>query len=253
MNRLFLILFCFELASCRSNQTVVRGEPIDTPIGKVYPAIETLEESNKRLEYLRIADEKRKADFAARNAKYRVDQPPLFEVKTIPLPTDDNIGLDASKLHPISLTQDLSIRFRLGKRIHVGSSLYTFRTESRHILTVSGVEKARAESIITKDDDGNGYGRSRIIFTPSTREVLVEDAIGGAGAQFRHIVFIPSQNRWRTVYVDLPSRTVNDDETPYHGKLLGMLDGKVYLEMDGLDYAFPIEEIETTRLEFTVG
>ncbi|MFN7562651.1 MAG: hypothetical protein ACK5TH_12785 [Prosthecobacter sp.] len=263
MNRLFLILFCFALASCRSNQAVVRGEPIDTPIGKVYPAIETLEESNRRLELQRMGIEKRKAEFSAQNAKHRVSGHPTFESKSIQLPKSEYFGTDASKLRPVNLGLGMSIRLLLGEQIHVGDNDYTFRTASRYILTVAGQEKARGESLNAQCEEGVGSAQSQIFFNPATGEVLTQDETTGAGAQYRYIAFVPEQvgkerqitpqTKWRTVYVELPDYTVIGSEGPHAGTVYGILNGKVYMEMDGFHYAFPIEEFETTRLEFTVG
>lgn len=121
----------------------------------------------------------------------------------------------------------------------------------------------RAESLLTWEGGGEVMGSSTIMFSENTHEILIQDSINGAGARYRHIAFIPvlddSSNqdallaRWRMVYVDLPSHVLVGDDSGEIGKVHGILKGKIYVEMDGQYYAFPVDDFVETNLEFTVG
>ncbi len=122
---------------------------------------------------------------------------------------------------------------------------------------------ARAEGLLTKSSDGEVMGTSTIQYTEATHEVLVEEFIGGAGARYRHIAFIPElgsapgkdalPSKWRTVYVDLPSHVLIGSELGEIGTVHGILNGNIYVEMDGQFYAFPVDDFVEKTLEFTVG
>lgn len=201
--------------------------------------------------------------YAKENAPYRLRHVSLPATKSVKLPLTDYYGIDASKLRPVFLQQGLSIQMKLGKRIPLKVNSYTFRTYTRYVLTVSGREVGSAESLITQDDDGNGGGQSRFLYNETTREILVEEEIGGAGAQYRHIAFLPVgsdamnkdhlPSKWRLVYVRLPGYSVMGNEGEIIGTVHGIQDGKIIVETDGAFYAYPVDEFVLKSLEFTVG
>ncbi len=206
---------------------------------------------------------KYRANYAAKYAAYRCENPGLPVIKSYKLPFDEHHGIDASKWRPIELAHGIVVRTQLGKAIRVNSRNDTFRTNTRHILEVSGKETGRAESLLSREGDGEVMGSSEITFSETSHEVLIEDFIGGAGARYRHIAFIPEQGsamnkdgvptRWRRVYVDLPSHVLVGSDLGEIGKIHGVLNGKIYVEMDGHFYAFPVDDFVEEKLEFTVG
>lgn len=219
-----------------------------------------LEKERKRLTELSNVY---RTQYAARYAAYRCENPGLPAVASHQLPLDDNHSVHVSKLCPIELAHGIVFRTQLGKAIRVGDRNDTFRTKTRHILEVAGKEVGRAESLLTWEGSGEVMGSSKIIFTETTNEVLVEEFIGGAGARYRHIAFMPvltgasdtsaPQAKWRMVYVHLPSQTDIGSDCGILGKIHGLLNGKIYVEIDRQFYAFPVEDFVETKLEFTVG
>ncbi|MCF7787991.1 MAG: hypothetical protein K9N47_17855 [Prosthecobacter sp.] len=208
-------------------------------------------------------DNEYRANYAAKYAAYRCEIPGLPVIKSYKLPFDEHHGVDTSKWHPTELAPGIAIRTQLGKGILVKNRGGPLRTNTRHILEVSGKEMGRAESLLTWEGGGEVMGSSTIQFTEATHEVLIEDFIGGAGARYRHIAFIPEvgsapgkdalPSKWRTVYVDLPSHVLVGSELGEIGTVHGILNGKIYVEMDGCFYAFPVDDFVEEKLEFTVG
>lgn len=247
---LIVVIAC--VASCRSTKP---------------PPLSEWQQENLRQakegERLKAVSEKYRAEYATRYAAYRCQNPGLPVIKSYKLPTNDNYGVDASKLSPIELAPSIVLRVQLGKAIRVNGRDDTFRTNTRYILKVSGKEMGRAESLLTWNGEGEVMGSSKITFSETTREVLIEDFRGGAGARYRHIAFIPEVRttpakdvlpaKWRIVYVDLPSQTDIGSDCGIIGKIHGLLNGKIYVEMDGQFYAFPVDEFVEEKLEFNVG
>jgi hypothetical protein len=208
-------------------------------------------------------DSEYRANYAAKYAAYRCENPGLPVIKSYRLPFDEHHGVDATKWHPTKLAPGIAVRTQLGKGILVKNRGGPLRTNTRHILEVSGKEMGRAESLLTWNGSGEVMGSSTIMFSENTHEILIQDFINGAGARYRHIAFIPELNtspnqdallaRWRMVYVDLPSHVLVGDDSGEIGTVHGILNGKIYVEMDGQYYAFPVDDFVETNLEFTVG
>lgn len=246
------ILWLACASSCRSTKS--------PPLSEWQQETLRLTKEGERLKGL---SDRYSAEYAARYGAYRCETPGLPVIKSYKPGTNDNYGIDASKLRPIGLAPGIIIRLQLGEARRVNGRNDTFRTNTRYILEVSGKEMERAESLLSKHSDGEVMGSSEIKFSESTHEVLVEDFIGGAGARYRHIAFLPEVKspaaknalpaKWRMVYVDLPSQSGIGSDCGIIGKVHGILNGKIYVEMDGQFYAFPVDEFVEEKLEFTVG
>lgn len=253
---LVLLLVLIVITSCVSSCRSTKPPPLS----------EWQQESlrqEKEGERLKALSEKYGAEYAARYVAYRCENPGLPVIKSYKPGANDNYGIDASKLRPIGLAPGIVIRLQLGEARRVNGRNDTFRTNTRYILEVSGKEMGRAESLLSKHSDGEVMGSSAIMFSENSHEVLVEDFIGGAGARYRHIAFLPEAKspsvkdalpaKWRMVYVDLPSRTDIGSDCGIIGTIHGLLNGKIYVEMNGQFYAFPVDDFAEEKLEFTVG
>ena len=68
----------------------------------------------------------------------------------------------------------------------------------------------------------------------------------------RCVVFERVGQSWKVHHLQPPKRG-----TPYpyseNGQIIGVAKGKLYLRMDGYEYAFPFQQILVKTLEFTVG
>lgn len=251
------------LIACHSSQTPADREAIQTPIGTVYDSAEIRRSGDELLNAQLDGDRKRREAYAKENAPYRLQYPTLPATKSVKLPLTDNYCIDASKLLPVALEKGVCLQMKLGRRIPLEVNDHTFRTATRYVLTIAGREVGSAEGLIAKVDDGNGGGEARFVYNETTREILIEEEIGGAGAQQRHIAYLPvgsdAKNRdqlprkWRQVYVRLPGYWVVGSEGEINGAVHGIQEGKIIVEMDGAFYAYPVDDFVLESLEFTVG
>ena len=217
----------------------------------------------KEAERLTAISNKYRAQYAAKYAAYRCEKPGLPVVSSHKFPLNDNHSIDVSKLRPIELVPGIAVRTRLGEVIRLKGRGGPLRTGTRHIVEVAGKEVGRAAGLLTLYGDSEASGSSSIIFSTDTREILIEDFIGGAGARYRHMAFMPDLGstqtkdalpiKWRMVYVDLPSQTDIGSDCGILGKIHGLLNGKIYVEMDNQFYAFPVDDFVEETLEFSMG
>lgn len=245
-----LIIVC--VASCRSTKELPLSE-------WQQENLRFAKEGERQLELSR----KYSAQYAAKYAAYRCESPALPVITSHKFPLNDNHSIDVSKLRPIELAPGIAVRTRLGKVIQLKGRGGPLRTETRHIVEVSGKEVGRAEGLLTLYGDGEASGSSSITFSTVTHEILIEDFIGGAGARYRHMAFMPDPGstqtkdalptKWRIVYVDLPSQTDIGSDCGILGKVHGLLNGKIYVEMDHQFYAFPVDDFVEETLEFNMG
>ena len=263
MKRCITIFTSLLLLSCDSTLPRSELQPVQMPFGLVYPSAETKKQSDLRLAAELEGNRRSRESYARKNAAYRLHYVSLPATKSVQLPLTDNYSIDASKLRPVSLEKGLSLQMKLGKHIPLKINSYTFRTHTRYVLTVSGRAAGSAESLITQDEDGDGGGQSRFLYNETTREILIEEKIGGAGAQHRHIAFLPvgsdAMNKdrlpsdWRLVYVQLPGYAVMGNEGEIIGTVHGIQDCRIIVETDGEFYAYPVDEFVLKSLECTVG
>lgn len=77
----------------------------------------------------------------------------------------------------------------------------------------------------------------------------------------RHVVSIPASVQksgkaplvWRAFHLDLPERDFGVGEGEDIGTVHGIAGGKIFVEMDGAFYAFPLEKFVTTELGVSTG
>lgn len=194
-----------------------------------------------------------KAEYASKHAMYRCDKSELPAVQRHPF--------EVNHVKPLALSRQLKLSLKLGRRIDQPGT-YTYRTTSNFILASSiGKELARAESMTFKTQYGGNGDRVKVLFTPVENCVLVEEEIGGAGSMIRQVVFIPAtpqetsaaSTSWRAFHLDLPERDFGVGEGEDIGTVHGISGGKIFVEMDGIFYAFPLDKFITTSLGVSTG
>jgi len=247
----FFIL-SLALTSCRTTTPPTPQRPVPHPVGLVYPSSETKEQTDQRLAREINLSEKYKADYFNRWAAYTCDKSEIPDAQTY--------KIDFDHLKPILLSRDLQLILKLGRAVKVDAERLRFRTESRHILkNAFNKELARGESKIT----GLGQGSARVIHNPSSKCVLVDEELSGVGDVVRHIVFVrlldmgnsAASNAlvvWKAFYVNLPVRG-QIGEGSFHGHILSITPEKIYVETDGIFYAFTIKDFIDSTLEFSMG
>lgn len=195
------------------------------------------------------------ARYATDHAAYRCDRSefPVVQVHSFTL----------RQFKPMTLSPQLKLRLELGRRIDQPGT-YTYRTGSSYILSsTSGKELSRAESMLLKDGAAESNEPIKVVFTPAENHVLIEEENFGAGGSTRHVVFTASTTSaarpdkapvvWQALHLNLPARDTGVGESDHIGTVGGVSGGKVYVEMDGQCYAFPLEKFVTTSLGVSNG
>lgn len=196
-----------------------------------------------------------KARYATDYTAYRCDRSefPLIQVHSFTL----------RKFKPVALSPQLKLGLELGGPMDQPDT-FTYRTGSNYILSsASGKELGRAESMLIKEGSSESNEPVKVVFTPLENSVLIEEENFGAGGSTRHVVFVPSATSlggsdkapgsWRAFHLNLPPRDTGVGENDHIGTVGGISGGKIYVEMDGLFYAFPLDKFVTTSLGVSNG
>lgn len=251
MTKFIAILSLIGVAGCSTTQPKALQDPVMYPFGLVYPSAETKKQSDLEIARLKRVGDKYKADYAAKYRQFRCEESDVPDAKIFEIDVDE--GRSAALPGGIQLT------LKLGKAVPLEAERLVFRTESRYVLkNAFGKELARAESMIT----GSNQGSSRVIYCAASRSMLVDENLSGAGDMSRRIAFVPDSEEkisgtagavagWRFIYVYVPLR--QDLGEGHIGHILSISDGYIYVETDGVFYAFPIKEFVESKLEFSVG
>jgi len=250
MTKFIVIFSLIGVAGCSTKAPKALQEPVMYPFGLVYPSSETKEQSDRRLAHEKRVMDKYEAEYATKYREFRCEEREVPAAKIF--------EMDMDKAMSVMLPDDLRLRLRLGKAIPLESERLMFRTESRYVLkNASGEELARGESMIT----GPNQGSSRVIYCAASRSMLLDETLSGAGDISRRIAFVLDSEEkiqgmegaetWRVFYVYVPLR--QDIGEGHIGHILSISNGKIYVETDGVFYAFPIKEFVESKLEFSVG
>jgi len=242
-----IILSMFCLVSCKSgNETRDASEPTDALTGLAHSSTETLEQMNKRLQNQLQEEEKLKADFSKNYQRYRCEE------NDVPL-VEDSTGPGRS-FRSMQFGDHLALKLDLGALIRVnGTESGPMRTKSRYRLLWDGTRVADAESLYSVSTaTGDEGGSNRFTYNPSTQSLLVFEEF--CWSTMRYIFFQRSNDsKWTAKYFWPPSRPIFGSPVNRHGKIRGIGNGKVYVEVDGQMYAFPVDDFLVKALEFTVG
>jgi len=226
MKNLILAACAFLFASCQSESGV-----------------------NKRLKPQPMLDEQPKAEFVERYKRYRCaeNEVPFVEESQRP----------ESRFRSMKFGEHLVLKLELGKLVHVnGEASGPMRTNSRYRLFWDGKQVGEAESLFSTTA---GYDSPELHFyyNAECQSLLVYEVLEWTTKRciaFERGIESVSSGKWTVKYFLPPSRSrAYLSPNTEDGRIRGNGNGKLYLEMDGLLYAFPFDDFLRTKLEFTVG
>jgi hypothetical protein len=240
MKRIYLmILGVSTLTGCHSTAYKEKAE-----WKRTYEA----EQARARTEIQRMDDALRqaKARFVERYGRYQCTQDDVPQ-------TDESKG-PGHRFKSIQLGDHVTLKLKLGKATHADGSPYgPTRTASRYQLLWDGKLVAEAESLYSTGNEGSSG--NRIFYCPKDHTVVVYDDLCWSTQRF--CVFEKSNVpgtpvSWRVQYFNVPEQPTAQP-LPDLAKILGVGNGRIYVEYDGQPYALPFDEFLVTKLEFTVG
>lgn len=131
-----------------------------------------------------------------------------------------------------------------------------FRTTSRYQLMKGSKVLCEAESTLNNDDDLEAASCCRVVWHAGSRSVLIEEEHDWSTT--REIVFFPTDQEgtpgWSAKVIEMPLRNGGPGTYRGEGNLLGMANGKVFIRVDGVIYAFPIRDVPAVpSLNFLPG
>ena len=250
-----LLLIVVLLMGCKNPSEPSSEEA--TPFADLsYFPSESREQSERRLKRERDIDDRYKAAYAEKYKSWLCDRGDLPVVTTFDIKDGTSV---------LALSPTLHLRLRFGKGLDLDGDLRDFRTDTRYILFAPPAKTlGEAEGKLT--DEGQGTqspnGRLQIRFTPAPLGVEMDEEFSGVGDSFRQIVFLPKTGspvdangvprRWQTYHLELPMRQAMWDNA-HPGRIHGVSNGKIYVEVDDHFYAFPVEKFAVKDLHFQAG
>lgn len=230
-----LLLLSLFLASCAS-------EPSAIPGPQAY--------RDEQSELQQQGEERLKAEFAKTYARYRCNESdvPASEQSTGP----------GAKFRSMQFGDHLVLKLKLGKLIYVNGDQNggPMRTESRYELYWDGKLVSTAESLFSRQDVYSEESLAAdFTYDAATQSLLIFEEI--AWTTKRYIAFEPVgdpvTSKWTAKHVQLPYRQRFQAAVVQEGRFRGFGHGKIYREIDGVLYAFPVDDFLLETLQFTVG
>lgn len=250
-----LFLTCVLLLSCKNTSkpppeeaTPFADLPLSTP--------ESREQSERRLKLEREFSERYRVEYAEKYKSWRCERSELPAIKTFDVKDGTSV---------LALSQTLHLRLRFGKWLDPENDWRDFRSDTRYVL-FSPPAKKLGEAEGKLSDGGQGTqtpcGVLQVRFAADSLCVEIDEEFSGVGERFRQIVFMPKAGssldangvprRWHTYHLELPMRhAMWDNDEP--GRIHGVSNGKIYVEVDGNFYAFPVEKFAVKDLRFQAG
>lgn len=193
---------------------------------------------------LRELDKQAKAKFAERYKQYEcsVDSVPRMEESKGP----------GEHFKSTQFGDHLILKLKLGTAIHMdGTRFGPTRTESRYQLYWDDTLMAEAESLFSLPLSDETGTESRFLYNPGDHTLVVFDSLCGGTERF--CVFEEKRgSKWSVKYFYVP-HTPSAQPFPDMGRVLGVGNGNVYMEISNQSYAFPFDDFLISKLEFTVG
>lgn len=196
-------------------------------------------------------DEKLKREFAAHYKSYRCNESDV--------PASEHLAAPGAKFRSMHFGDHLVLKLKLGKLIYGTGDRHggPMRTESRYELYWDGKLVSTAESLFSHQDALSEESlTTTFAYHPATQSLLVFEELEWSTE--RYIAFEPTgspaeSSNWTVKHFELPARPIYGGSASHRGHLRGFRHGKIYLEMDGLVYAFPVSDFLVKDLAFTVG
>lgn len=148
------------------------------------------------------------------------------------------------------------LKLKLGAATHAnGSPCGPTRTASRYQLCWDNKLVAEAESLFSLPVSNEKGTDSRFFYNPDDHTLVVFDHLCWSTERFCVFEKTPElghETGWRVKYFMVPE-SPSIQPFPDMGKILGVGNGNIYMEIDGQMYAFPFDYLLLEKLEFTVG
>ncbi len=206
-------------------------------------------------EQARAQTERQRMEESLRQAKdHFVERYGRYQCSRDDVPQTDESKVPGHSFKSTQLGDHVTLKLKLGKAIHADGSPYgPTRTASRYQLLWDGKLVAEAESLFSTGNEGSS--KSLIFYCPKDHTVVVYDDLCWSTQRF--FVFEQSNTpgtklAWNAKYFTVPDQP-NGQPLPDLARILGVGNGRIYMEFDGQTYAFPFAEFLLTKLEFTVG
>jgi hypothetical protein len=146
------------------------------------------------------------------------------------------------------------MKLSLGSLLRVnGENSGPMRTHSRYNIFWDKRLVISAESLFSLSNDlGDENTSSRFIYNPKDNSLLVFDDL--CWSTKRYIFFERTRDsKWTAKYFWPPSRPIFGSPVSHEGKIRGIGNGRVYIEVDDQVYAIPVDDFLVKKLEFTIG
>ena len=189
------------------------------------------------------------------NAKVRfLERYGRYQCSLEDVPETEEFKGPGHRFKSMQLGDHLTLKLRLGKDIHANGNPYgPTRTDSRYQLLCDNKLVAEAESLFSTTNEGTS--ENRIFYNPESQTVVVFDDLCGGTTRFfvfERSIQTGKTPTWATKYFGVPDPP-SAEPFPDMGKILGVGNGKIYMDIQGQPYAFPFDDFIHTKLEFTVG
>lgn len=197
---------------------------------------------------LREADKMAKARFTERYKRYECsrDSVPRMEESKGP----------GEYFKSMQFGDHLVLKLKLGVAIHAdGTRFGPTRTESRCQLYWDNKLVAAAESLFSLPLSNEEGGESRFFYNPADHTLVVFEDLCWSTQRFHVFERAVKKGRgseWKVKYFTVPEPP-SAQPLPDMGRILGVGNGNIYMEIGSQSYAFPFDDFLLSKLEFTVG
>lgn len=206
-------------------------------------------------ERARLQTESQRMEERLRQGKARfVERYGRYQCTRDDVPQTDESKRPGHLFKSMQLGDHVTLKLKLGKATYADGTPYgPTRTASRYQLLWDGKLVAEAESLYSIGNEG--ASENRIFYCPHDHTVVVYDDLCWSTQRF--CVFEKSSasdtpGSWRVKYFTVLERPTGQPDFDM-ARVLGVGNGRIYVEYDGQPYALPFDDFILTKLEFSVG
>lgn len=210
---------------------------------------------NYKAEQARALTERQRLEEGLRQAKaHFVERYGHYQCTLDDVPPIDEFKGPGHRFKFMQLGDHMTLKLKLGKATHADGTPYSpTRTASRYQLFWDGKLVSEAESLFSIGNEGSD--QNRIFYCPNDHTVVVFDDLCWSTKRF--LVFkrfaVPGITpTWKAKYFEVPDQPTGQP-LPDLARILGVGNGRIYMEFNGQPYALPFDDFLLTKLEFTVG